>query len=440
MSTRLKSLRQARADKAKAMRAIIDGAAQLDRQLTDDEQTKYDALNADQRRLAGDIAREEELGTLEADLDKPVSTPAGFAPVGSVGDDRSTRPYSTLGAQLQAIIKAGKGMGVEPQLLKINAAVSGASEGVAADGGFAVQPDFIPGILTPIYETGEIARLVRRIPVGPTANGVKFNVVDETSRANGSRWGGIQFKMAGEGDQGTATKAKLRPFELNLKKAIGLYFMTDELIEDSVAMQSLLEQGFRTELEFFVEDKFIRGQGSGEPLGILSSGAVVQQAIEAAQTIANSPASIVLNVTKMKSHMPASLYRNAVWLANQELEPTLVAATLGGTSAAMPVYLQQGSLANSPYAQLLGRPLVYVDYCEAVGTPGDLILANLGEYAAIDKNGVQGASSIHLRFDYDETAFRITYRFDGAPLWRTSVTPYKGAAARSPFITLATRS
>jgi HK97 family phage major capsid protein len=303
-----------------------------------------------------------------------------------------------------------------------------------------VQPEFIPGIFAPIYDTGAIASRVRRIPVGPTANGVKFNVVDETSRANGSRWGGIQFKMAGEGDQGTGTKPKLRPVEMNLKKAIGMYFMTDELVEDSTAMQSLLEQGFRTELEFFVEDKFIRGSGAGEPLGILNSGAVVAQAIEGSQTIANTPASIVLNATKMKTHMPSSLYGGAVWLANQELEPYLVAATLGGTAAAMPVYLQQGSLASSPYAQLLGRPLIYVDYCEAVGTPGDLILTNLGEYATIDKNGVMGASSIHLRFDYDETAFRITYRFDGQPLWRTSITPYKGAAARTPFITLATRS
>jgi HK97 family phage major capsid protein len=246
--------------------------------------------------------------------------------------------------------------------------------------------------------------------------------------------------MAAEGDQGTPSKPKLRPYELLLKKAIGLYFMTDELMEDSVAMQGVLEQGFQTELEFFVEDKFIRGSGSGEPLGLLNAGCTVSQAIEGGQTIANTPASIVLNATKMKSQMPPSLYRNAVWLANAELEPYLVAATLGGTAAAMPVFLQQGSLANSPYAQLLGKPLIYTEYCEAVGTPGDFVLAALGEYGCCDKNGATGASSIHLRFDYDETAFRVTYRFDGAPSWKQSVTKYKGSGKWAPFITLATRT
>ena len=57
-----------------------------------------------------------------------------------------------------------------------------------------------------------------------------------------------------------------------------------------------------------------------------------------------------------------------------------------------------------------------------------------------DKGGAQTAQSLHVRFLYDETALRVTYRVDGQPLWKQTVTPYKGANARSPFVMLNTRA
>lgn len=388
-----------------------------------------------------DFVRDQIRKDLQAKLTAtPVVTGSGGS--AALVPEEAKKPFTSFGEQLQAIHRVGANQ-AKPhdfaRLSQINAAVSGASESISSDGGFAVQQDFIADILTPVYDNGEITSRVRRIPIGGNANGVRFNIVDETSRATGSRWGGIQFSFKAEGDQGASSKPKLRPFTLDLKKCMGLYFATDELLQDAPAMQTLLGLGFNTELQFFIEDQFFRGQGAGSPQGILTGPATVQQAIEAGQTIANTPASIVLNATKMKTHMPPGLYREAIWMANSELEPSLVSATLGGTAAAMPVYLQQGTLASPTNAMLLGRPLIYSDYCEAVGTPGDLVLVNWGEYATADKGGAQQASSIHLRFDFDETAFRITYRFDGSPLWKTSVTPYKGAAARTPFVLLAVR-
>jgi hypothetical protein len=62
------------------------------------------------------------------------------------------------------------------------------------------------------------------------------------------------------------------------------------------------------------------------------------------------------------------------------------------------------------------------------------------QYHMADKGGPQAAQSVHVRFLYDENTLRFTYRADGAPVWRTTVTPYKGANARSPFVNLAARS
>jgi hypothetical protein len=49
------------------------------------------------------------------------------------------------------------------------------------------------------------------------------------------------------------------------------------------------------------------------------------------------------------------------------------------------------------------------------------------------------AWSMHCRFLYDENTFRITWRVIGTPAWKAKLTPFKGAADLSPFVTLAAR-
>ena len=56
----------------------------------------------------------------------------------------------------------------------------------------------------------------------------------------------------------------------------------------------------------------------------------------------------------------------------------------------------------------------------------------------ITKGGMQAASSIHVQFVTDETAFRFVLRLDGQPLWHSALTPYKGSDTLSPFVTVAT--
>jgi hypothetical protein len=48
--------------------------------------------------------------------------------------------------------------------------------------------------------------------------------------------------------------------------------------------------------------------------------------------------------------------------------------------------------------------------------------------------------SIHLRFDYNETAFRFLFAMDGQPWLNAPLTPFHGTNTLSPFVALATRS
>ena len=76
----------------------------------------------------------------------------------------------------------------------------------------------------------------------------------------------------------------------------------------------------------------------------------------------------------------------------------------------------------------------------AVGTVGDIILADMSQYRLIRKGGVQGAQSQHVRFLYGENVFRWVMRVNGKPLWNAPLTVAKGSLQRSPFVTLATRA
>ena len=104
------------------------------------------------------------------------------------------------------------------------------------------------------------------------------------------------------------------------------------------------------------------------------------------------------------------------------------------------MYMPPGGLSAAPYGTILGRPLIESEYAQTLGTVGDIMLLDFGQYQMIEKGGVEAASSIHVRFVYDETCFRFVYRVDGQCKWNAALTPKNGSNDVSPFISLATRA
>jgi HK97 family phage major capsid protein len=145
------------------------------------------------------------------------------------------------------------------------------------------------------------------------------------------------------------------------------------------------------------------------------------------------------NISKMWARMWAKSRANAVWFINQDVEPQLDAMGVTVGLGGIPTYMPPGGLADAPYGRLKGRPVVIVEQASTVGDTGDILLADLSQYLLIDKGGVQAATSIHVQFVTDETAFRFVYRVDGEPVWNAPLTPFKGSNTLSPFVALAAR-
>jgi capsid assembly protease len=358
-----------------------------------------------------------------------------------VGVERETqKPFKSLGENLMAVVNAGKaavtGSGViDPRLNRFGAA-SGMNESVGSEGGFLVHPEFLPEITQSVFENDPILSRAKQIPISAGKQSITYNVIDETSRATGSRSGGVQVYWAAEADTVTAKKPKLRQMKLEKKKLIGIAYLTEELSEDAAAAQSLVVDAFTKEFGFTVANAMFRGSGAGQPLGFLNSPAVVSQAIEASQTIANTASSIAANVSGMLARIPASLWSQVIWLYNQELLPKFVGATVGNS----PVFLGAGGASNMPHDTILGKPAFASELCEAQGTVGDLIALVPSEYHVIGSDKPEYQESIHVRFLYGENTLRFTTRTDGAPVWNSAVTRFKGSATLSPFVTLAARS
>lgn len=409
----------------KAM-AVLNKAEAEDRFLSDEEQKEIDGFESEIRSWDESISRAEKMLAIEPE-DRNAERPE----VKPNPAKDSEKRFNSFGEQLLAAYRAAAPGGRIDERLTTRAA-SGLNETTPSDGGFLVQQDFVTELLKRTYETGILASKVKKIPISTNANGLKINAIDEDSRANGSRWGGVQTYWEGEAEEITASKPKFRQMELSLKKLTGLCYATDELLQDAAALEAVIRQAFAEEFGFKIDDAILSGTGEGEPLGILNGGSIVTVAKEKDQTDIVK----VENLIKMWNRLWSRSRANAVWYINQELEPYLYTLKIGDK----PVYIPAGGLSEKPYGTLFGRPVVPLEQCSAAGEVGDIILADVGQYLLIDKGGVKAASSIHVRFLYDENVFRFIYRVDGKPIWNKPLTPYKGSSTMSPFVTLAKRN
>jgi HK97 family phage major capsid protein len=344
--------------------------------------------------------------------------------------DESEQPFGGMGEYLMAVKNAALYPGrADVRLLSRSLKASGLSEGVPADGGYLIDQPVVAGIEKRMYSTGEILRRVSNVPVGPNSNGMTFNAVNETSRATGSRQGGITGYWMAEAGSKTASKPAFAQQVLKLKKVAALCYATDELLADATALEGWLGEAVPDELRFLAEDAIYNGDGVAKPLGIMSSTCLVSVTRIDANEIDST------DIANLWSRRWVGV-NDYVWLVNPDIFPQLVNLTIGN----WPVYVPAGGYSGAPYASIYGKPVIENEYSAALGTSGDIMLASLSQYRTITKGGIQSASSMHVQFLTDEMTYRWVYRIDGQPKWNSALTPFKGSLTKSPFVVLSTSS
>ena len=130
-------------------------------------------------------------------------------------------PFRSFGEQMRAIVQAGTpGEKTDPRLFEVRS--TGLEQGTPSLGGFLLQTDFSSELIGSLYRPDRLPGLVRKAVLTGAANKFSQPGFDESSRVNGSRWGGIQAYYEAEGTEKTASKPKFRKIEMSLVKLIGL--------------------------------------------------------------------------------------------------------------------------------------------------------------------------------------------------------------------------
>jgi len=354
-------------------------------------------------------------------------------------DISSGGPFRSFGEQLRAVINAGSPGGqIDPRLHEVRSA-SGMQESISSEGGFLLQSDYSNELLETTIQSSPILSRLNRFTLGEGKNGLSLPKADETSRATGSRWGGIQLYHRAEAGQYTASQPKLEMLNLSLHSLIGLCYATDELMEDLPSLERWVHQAFQDEFRFVLEDVVVSGTGAGQGLGYTSSSALVtvdKEQDQLADTI------VTENVLKMfqRLHLRGS-DEGVCWLANRNTFFEIMTMTYDVGTGGVMSKLYVPARKPGETGSLLGYPVYFIEQAETVGDKGDISLVDLGSIVLIEKGGgMQMANSIHFRFDYGEQTLRFTYRYDLQPIYSSSITQYKGADSLSPYVTLAERA
>jgi len=459
MDAKIQELRDELLDLNSRAQTIQATADAEKRALTEDEQKELDVVFAKFGQLEEEIERRERISAQTAKLlegqgrkvepQAPVDPPQNSGeparprpqarPVIQVLEDRGKWGFKHLGDFAMAVRHASaKVANLDPRLVA-NAPTSVSQEAVGADGGYLVPPEFRTEIWSKVAGEDTLFGMTDQYP---TARNSMVFPSDENTPWDTSN--GVQAYWEGEKGQRSQSKVDLQEKSLRLNKLTSLIPVSEELLEDAVAIDGYLRRKVAEKFDFKLNLGIVQGTGAGEPLGILNAASIVSVQKESDQ-VADSI--LVENIDKMWSRMYAKLRPNAVWLANQDVEAQLpgmmryVRDTSGAIVGGTPAYMPPGGISGQPYGTLYGRPIIPTQACETLGDKGDIILVDLKQYQTLYKTGgMKTDVSMHLWFDYDVAAYKFTLRVTGRPWWAAAASSRDGSNTLSWAVTLDERA
>jgi HK97 family phage major capsid protein len=422
----------------RARLAAIKGEMQglIDAGLDAEGQVKFDELEAEAKDVRANIDRLERFESADFEDQEPQgrqTAPQKPSKMfeGEARDNRQEDPncgFNNLAELAVAVRNANPAIhGVVDDRLQILGAPSNPHQEGSSNDGYMVPPAMRDKIFELMFDEPDLLSMVDGEPTN--SNSVQF-LADETTP-----WGstGIQAYWSAEAGQLQRSRLETKGRELRLHKLHAMVEATEELLEDAPRLNSRLTKGAARAMNWKANESLIYGSGAGQPLGFLNGGSVVTVAKETSQTAATI---VAKNVAKMYSR--AMNPSQCVWLVNQDTLPEFLTMTLGDK----PIWTPPAEgFKKAPGGLLFGRPVMFTDQCDTLGTVNDIMFVNpKGFYLVNKRQGVKFASSIHLYFDFDTQAFKWTFRLGGQPYLSSAVSPNKGSATRSHFVTLATRA
>lgn len=330
-----------------------------------------------------------------------------------------THPFHDFGDFCSRIVNRGD---IPSEYRAINhPAIQMAQTTSATAGGYMVPDEFKASILEIAMEGAIVRPRATVIPMG--TDSLKMPAWNQETHAT-NFYGGVLGYWVGEGSPISDSSAAFREVSLAVNALCGLNYQSLRLLKASpMGVAQLLETGFANVIRFMEDQAFLDGGGTTQPVGIIGCDC------EVAVNRAGAGAIAAADIVGMYAAFMGSL-SNAVWIANKTTFPQLYALKDGGNNQ-----LWIPSLAPGVPGTLLGIPLLFSEKASALGTKGDLMLADFQYYLVGDLGELAIDYSEHVRFANLEGAMRMYKWVDGKPWMASTYTPRKGTAL-SPFVIL----
>lgn len=407
------------------------------------DKTMEDAFKAASEQLTTKLGElvTKSLDSVSASIDKRITG------IVNVKHDSQADEYSKNFTGdvdfFKAVIKSSqKGVAVDERFT--TKAPTGMNTLDDTEGGFLIPDNVASGIMDLVL--GDEMSLMGRTDQRTTSgNNFKTVVAREISRKAGYRHQGMAAYWTEEAGLFVASQPTWSKFALDLHKITALAYVTEEELDDaSVAIAPILSKLASKAIMFLVNQSILTGTGVGKPKGILREEALItieKRAGQGAGTILHR------NITQMYARLHPSMRAGAVWLVHPNVEEQLEFIQFDDTTTAgvYPIYFPSGTSALASKGNLgtmKGLPVIPCEFCSDLGNKGDIILAHMPSYMTLVKanGGIKTATSIHVRFLYEEQAFRFSFRVGGASPWTAPVEDLNGTTLRGPFITLENRT
>lgn len=435
----LQALREKRGVLVDEMRAVLQKAEAENRDLSEDEQKDYDGKKAELAALDARIARLDDLAATDVRLaqvrpaaarGQPIIRPQGPEPrtqFESLGEFVSTVRFNPNDQRLASLYSDDVG-GSTDEL----AAANELRMDTGSTGGFAIPPQFRGDLFQRILPADALVRpRATVIPAGdPPDAPITFPALDQSGTTPGNSFGGFQFQWIAEGAAKPQSDIALTDVTLEPHEAAGHVVVTDKLLRNWAAADGLLRSLMRSAKLAAEDYAFLRGNGVGKPLGILNAGATYK--------INRNTSNLVkyIDLVNMVARMLMRGGGAPIWSASQSVLPQI--ATLQdplGNYIWKPIGSDDLNAAEGFAGTLLGYPLRWNNRAPALGTLGDISIADWGYYIIKDGAGPFIAASEHVYFLNNKTVIKMFWNVDGAP-WLQAPFAEENGYQVSPFVAL----
>tara|TARA_R110002012_G_scaffold37867_3_gene105976 strand:+ start:241 stop:1617 length:1377 start_codon:yes stop_codon:yes gene_type:complete len=414
---------QAKQEEIKLLMGELEGMEQG----TEDYSAKLNSVEAAQKELEKVKQEKKRFEAVQASLSSfsaPKSAQAGPVQGAVIKEGFTKDPkfgFSNGGEFLRSVFKNGNNISQDKRLMGIADIMQTAGDHTTIADGLMIPSEFAEGLL--INESGISDDWVGRMATEQTSSNSKTFKRSAANTTGGSV--GITAARIAENTQMTSSKEVFETTTLPLAKLYAYSNVTEEDLNDIPWLEGHLAMQAPKVIRAKFAGELLSGTGVGEALGMFNT---------------NNSNKIAVSrdtATDVKAEDIAAMYARAIvssgsfWLINRDVMAKLPLMTVGDVPIVFENYFKDGMIGF-----LNGLPVYQSEDCSVLGTQGDVRLINPDGYRVLEKvGGSQFASSIHVRFDYDSTAFRWTHRVNGIPWCNDVYTPRNGATL-SPFVEL----